>query len=152
MYKKQLQTDQLNARLQTFREPSKLNRPDLGWIKTIRTTLGISLQQLGKKIGITKQSMQEMEQREAEGSITLNALQEVAKAMDMQLVYGFVPKDGSLEALIERKANEAAERIVSRVSKSMKLEDQENSETRIKKAIRERASTLKDEVSKIIWD
>jgi predicted DNA-binding mobile mystery protein A len=152
MYKKQLQRDQLNARLQAFREPSKLNRPDLGWIKTIRTTLGISLQQLGKKIGITKQSMLEMEQREAEGSITLNALQEVAKAMDMQLVYGFVPKDGSLDALIERKANETAERIVSRVSKSMKLEDQENSETRIKKAIRERASTLKDEVSKIIWD
>jgi len=152
MYKKQLQTDQLNARLQAFMEPAKLSRPATGWIKTIRTTLGISLQQLGKKLGITKQSMQEMEQREAEGSITINALQEAAKAMDMQLVYGFVPKDGSLDALIERKANEAAERIVSRASNSMKLEDQENSEIRLKKAIQERATILKNEVSKIIWD
>jgi len=152
MYKKQLQTDQLNARLQAYMEPAKLDRPALGWIKTIRTTLGISLQQLGKKIGITKQSMLEMEQREAEGSITLNALQEAAKAMDMQLVYGFIPKDGSLDALIEKKANEAAARIVSRASNSMKLEDQENSEIRIKKAIQERASILKSDVSKIIWD
>jgi predicted DNA-binding mobile mystery protein A len=152
MHKKQLQTDQLNARLHVFSETAKLSRPATGWIKTIRTTLGISLQQLGKKIGITKQSMQEMELREAEGSITLNALQEAAKAMDMQLVYGFVPKDGSLDALIERKANEAAARIVSRASNSMKLEDQENSEIRIKKAVQERANILKNEVSKIIWD
>ncbi len=152
MYKKQLQTDQLNARLQAFRESAKQSRPASGWIKTIRTTLGISLQQLGKKLGITKQSMQEMELREAEGSITLNALQEAAKVMDMQLVYGFVPKDGTLDALIERKANEAAEKIVLRASNSMKLEDQENSEIRIKKAIQERATILKNEVSKIIWD
>jgi predicted DNA-binding mobile mystery protein A len=152
MYKNQLQTDQLNARLQSYMEPAKLGRPALGWIKTIRTTLGISLQQLGKKLDITKQSMLEMEQREAEGSITLNALQEAAKAMDMQLVYGFVPKDGTLDALIERKANEAAQKIVLRASHSMMLEDQENTEARVRKAIQEKASILKNEVSKILWD
>ena len=70
----------------------------------------------------------------------------------MQLVYGFVPNDGSLEALIDRKAKEAATKIVMRTSNSMKLEDQENSEQRIQKAIAERADELKREISKVLWD
>ena len=35
-----------------------------------------------------------MENREKDGSITIKALKEIAKALDMQLVYGFVPNDG----------------------------------------------------------
>ena len=53
----------------------------------------------------------------------------------MQLVYGFVPNDGSLDALIERKASELAAKIVHRTSNTMKLEDQENSKDRIEKAL-----------------
>ena len=34
--------------------------------------------------------------------------------MDMQLVYGFVPNDGTLDALIDRKAKELARQIVMR--------------------------------------
>ncbi len=80
--------------------------------------MGISLDQLGKKLSITKQSMKEIEQREAEGSVTLNRLKEVAKALDMELVYGFVPKDGSLEALLERKSLRSATEIVMRTSQT----------------------------------
>lgn len=70
----------------------------------------------------------------------------------MQLVYGFVPNDGSLEALIERKAKELATQIVMRTNNSMKLEDQENSKQRIEKAIQERAFAIKTEMLKTLWD
>jgi hypothetical protein len=70
----------------------------------------------------------------------------------MELVYGFVPKDGSLDALIERKAKELATEIVMRTSNSMKLEDQEISYGRIQKAIEERTISLKNEMPKILWD
>ena len=70
----------------------------------------------------------------------------------MQLVYGFVPKDGTLDDLIERKAKELAIRIVSRTSNTMKLEDQENSKQRIKKAIEERTAIIKNEMPKMLWD
>ena len=60
----------------------------------------------------------------------------------MDLVYALVPKDGSLDALIERKARELAIKIVSRTSNTMRLEDQENSTERIKKAIDEGATEL----------
>jgi len=152
MKKKSLQADQLNAKLMVFSDPSNIIVPPTGWINAIRTTLGISLEQLGKKLMITKQSMMEIEQREKDGSLTINRLKEVAEALDMKFVYGFVPQDGSIEALIERKSIAAATEIVLRTSQTMKLEDQENSKERIDKAIRELADQLKTDLSKIIWD
>jgi len=152
MKMQRLQLEQINDKLMAFKGPSKIEMPSNGWINSIRTSLGISQQQLGKKLMITKQSVSEIEQREKEGSITIKALKEVAKAMDLQLVYGFVPKDGSLDSLIERKAMEVATQIVMRTSHTMKLEDQENSKERIEKAIRERAVEIKNDLSKILWD
>ena len=72
--------------------------------------------------------------------------------MDMQLVYGFVPNDGSLDALIDRRAKELARQIVLRTSNTMKLEDQQNSNQRIENAIQERSNALKNEMPKILWD
>ena len=152
MFKKRLQTGQLDARLKAIAALQNIAAMEQGWIKSIRLTIGMSLLQLGNRLNITKQSVLEIENRETEGNITLKTLRDAAKAMDMQLVYGFVPNDGSLEALIERKAKEAATKIVTRTSNSMKLEDQENSEQRIQKAIAERADELKRELSKVLWD
>ena len=112
----------------------------------------MTLQQLANRLSITKQSTQEIEKREKEGTITIKSLREVAKALDMELIYGFVPKDGSIDALIEKKAKVLATKIVSRTSNSMQLEDQANSKKRIQKAINERATLLKNEMPKILWD
>jgi predicted DNA-binding mobile mystery protein A len=112
----------------------------------------MSLQQLADKLSITKQSVQEIELREKEGTITLKSLRETANALDMQLVYGLVPKDGSIDKLIDRKARALATRFVSRTSNSMKLENQENTQQRLKKAIDERASIIKNELPKMLWD
>lgn len=126
--------------------------PPLGWIKSIRTSLGMSLQQLGNKISITKQSVLDIERREQLGRISLKTLRESANALDMELVYSFVPKDGSLDTLIERKVKELATEIVLRTSNTMKLENQEVSKKRIQKAILERTIIIKNEMPKILWD
>lgn len=152
MNKKKLQIAQLDNKLKGFGAAVQIPHPDNGWLKTVRISLGMSLQQVADKLAITKQSVQEIETREKEGSITLNNLRETANALDMQLVYGLVPKDGTIEDLIERKAKELALRIVSRTSNTMKLEDQENSEQRLKKAIEERTAILKNELPKSLWD
>ena len=152
MGKKSLQLQQLNSKMIEFSSLKKTVIPSTGWMKVIRTSLGLSLQQLGEKLSITKQSVKEMEDREREGSISLKTLKEFGKTMDMKLVYGFVPNDGSLDALIDRKALELATKIVKRTSHTMKLEDQENSKKRIEKAIQERAAELKNEMPNILWD
>ncbi len=152
MRKKSLQLQQLNSKMLDYSILKNTTPPPIGWIKAIRTALGMSMQQLGNKLSITKQSVQDIEKREQEGSITLKALKEAAKALDMQLVYGFVPNDGTLETLIDRKAKELATQIVLRTSNTMKLEDQENSKQRIEKAIEERTIVLKNEMPKSLWD
>jgi predicted DNA-binding mobile mystery protein A len=150
--KKILILNQLDAKMKRLNTTSIGELPSTGWIKATRMALGMSQEQLGKKLQITRQSVQELEKREKEGTITLKTLKEVAKAMDIQLVYGFIPNQGSLEALIEKKAIELATRIVMRTSNSMKLEDQQNSDKRLQKAIKERTRMLVNEMPKILWD
>ena len=152
MGKKSLQIQQLNAKMLAYASLQKVAQPPTGWIKAIRNAMGMSMLQLGNRLSITKQSVQDIERREKDGSITIKALREAARALDMQLVYGFVPNDGSLELLIERKAKELATQIVMRTNNTMKLEDQENTKKRIEKAIQERTITIKNEMPKTLWD
>jgi predicted DNA-binding mobile mystery protein A len=152
MGKKSLQIQQLNTKMLAFASLQKVAPPPTGWIKAIRNAIGMSMLQLGNRLSITKQSVQDIERREKDGSITIKALREAARAVDMQLIYGFVPNDGSLELLIERKAKELATQIVMRTNNTMKLEDQENTKQRIEKAIQERTTIIKTEMPKTLWD
>lgn len=152
MGKKSLQLQQLNDKMLAFAKLNKVSVPPTGWIKAIRTSIGMSMQQLGNKLSISKQGILDIEKREKDGSITIKSLREIARALDMQLVYGFVPNDGSLDALIEKRATELATNIVLRTSNTMKLEDQGNTNKRIEKAIKERAEEIKNEMPKVLWD
>ncbi|NQX54034.1 mobile mystery protein A [Pedobacter panaciterrae] len=152
MGKQSLMIQQLNNKLLSFVTLKQVAVPPTGWIKAIRTTLGMSMQQLGNKLSVTKQGILDIEKRENDGSITLKSLREVGRVLDMELVYGFIPKDGSLDTLIEKKAMELASKIVLRTSNTMKLEDQENSKKRIEKAIKERTEDIKNNMPKILWD
>jgi predicted DNA-binding mobile mystery protein A len=152
MSSKKLLFDQLNSKMRAFGQPMRVSPPPTGWVRATRTALGMSLEQLGKRLGMSRQGVRTIEIREAEGAITLKSLREAAQALDMDLVYGFLPKDGTLDALVERKAQELATRIVARTSNTMKLEDQENSMMRLKKAIAERTAMLKHEMPKVLWD
>jgi predicted DNA-binding mobile mystery protein A len=152
MGKKSLQIQQLNSKMLAYASLQKVAPPPTGWIKAIRNAIGMSMLQLGNRLSITKQSVQDIERREKDGSVTIKALREAARALDMQLIYGFVPTDGSLELLIERKAKELATQIVMRTNNTMKLEDQENTKQRIEKAIHERTTIIKTEMPKTLWD
>jgi predicted DNA-binding mobile mystery protein A len=152
MGKKSIQLQQLNSKMLSFVHLKDVAIPPTGWIKAIRTTIGMSMQQLGDKLSISKQGILDIEKREKEGSITIKSLREIAQALDMQLVYGFVPNDGSIDALIEKRAIELATKIVLRTATTMQLEDQGVSNKRIEQAIKERAEEIKNEMPKILWD
>lgn len=152
MKKSVLQIQQLNSKMKVVASVKKITPPPTGWIYALRTALGMTLQQLGNKLSITKQSIQDFERREAEGAITLKSLRDVANVLDMELVYGFVPKDGSLDDLINRKAKELATQIVMRTSNTMKLEGQGIAKQQIEKSIKEKTLSLRNEMPKILWD
>ncbi len=98
-------------------------RPQGGWLKAIRTALGLSLEVLGQRMGATKQAAHQLEALEARDSITLKKLRQAAEAMDCELVYALVPRS-SLQGQIEERARTAARRIIGRVGHTMALENQ----------------------------
>ncbi len=150
--KQQLLLQQTDNKLKAFKDLKGIVAPTKGWINTFRTTLKMSLRQLGNRLHISPQSTKEIEEREANGTITLNSLRDVANAMDMQLVYGFVSKHESLEQMIEKRAKEVALEIVMRANNTMTLEDQQNSKERIEKAIAQKINEIKNEIPKYLWD
>lgn len=150
--KQKLIIEQIDRKLKAFRPLETMIVPDNGWVNAIRTALKMSLRQLGERMKITAQSISGIEQRESNGTITLKTLKEAAKALDMKLVYGFIPKEDSLEKMIEIRAREIAREIVIRTSNTMKLEDQENSKNRINKSIKNKAEEIIDAMPKYLWD
>jgi predicted DNA-binding mobile mystery protein A len=149
---KLLMIEQLDKKLEKFAQIEENIVPGVGWIKAIRSSLNISLLQFAKMLKKSSPTVKEFEEREAEKNVTLKKLAEVGDALNLRLVYGFIPKDGSLEKLIEKRANQVAREIVMRTSHTMKLEDQENSEERLERAIKDRATKIKNELPKYLWD
>jgi predicted DNA-binding mobile mystery protein A len=150
--KQQLILSQVDKKLGQLRILKEIPVPSKGWLHTLRTALQMSLRQLSAKITITPQSLKDMESREVAGTITLNTLRDVANAMDLHLVYGFVSKHESLEQMIEKRAKELAKEIVLRTNNTMILEDQQNSKERIEKAIAQKTAEIKHEMPKYLWD
>ncbi len=150
--KKKLLIEQLDQKLSPFETAGLVMVPQKGWINTIRTTLNMTREQLGSKLGSTKGAIQKIEDREASGQITLNKLKGVGKALDMKFVYGFVPIDGSLDNKINIRAEQLARKIVLRTNQNMKLENQGISNSKINESITELANEIKREMRRSLWD
>ena len=144
--------EQVDKKILLLKKVEDLSIPSTGWIKAIRKALGMSLRQLGEMMGITAQSVKEIEEREMNSTISLKVLKQFGRAMNMKLVYGFIPSGETLDDMISRRALDIAKEIVQRTSASMKLEDQENDPERIERAINEKARKIKDEMPKYLWD
>ncbi len=149
---KKLLIEQLDKKLNAFEGTEKVIIPDQGWINSIRVTLRMTLEQLGAKLNVSRQGAQNIEKSEALGAISLKSMREIGRVLDMKFVYGFVPADGSIENLVNRKAEELAKKIVLRTSQNMKLENQGNSDEQLNRAISDLAAELKREMSKSLWD
>ena len=150
--KKKLLIEQLDQKLANFKDAGMVLVPQKGWVNTIRTTLNMTRDQLGAKLNSTKGAIQKIEEREATGQITINKLKDVGNALNMKFIYGFIPKDGTIESLVNLKAEKLARKIVLRTNQNMKLEDQGIGDEKIAKTIKELASEIKREMKKSLWD
>ena len=144
--------NQLDNKIYKLKWYAKESIPGRGWINGMRIGLHMTLKQFGNRLGISSQGAKGIERREDEGAITIGKMEEIATALDMKFVYGFVPNSGSLKKQIEKQATELATKIVLQTSNNMSLEDQKISDLRIKKAIKERAEEIMIQMPKHLWD
>ena len=118
---------QVDESLRTWREAELSRLPKGGWVRTIRSALGMSTAALARRLGIKAPSVRKFEQAEADGAITLRSLQKLADALNCDLRYALVPRKPLAEILIDR-AREVAKSNVDPVAHTMALEAQGVSE------------------------
>jgi predicted DNA-binding mobile mystery protein A len=118
----------LDARLDQARSMLGLTPPHKGWIRALRDALGMSGGQLARRLGVSPQNVEQTEKSEVTGTIQLATLRKYAEALDTKLVYALVPNT-SLDDLVKQRARQLAINALSRVSHTMRLEDQETSKT-----------------------
>src|SRR5260370_33378009 len=101
-----------------------LNTPPEGWLRTVRSALGMSGAELAKRMGVTRARVTQAEHAELTGGITLKSMQATAEAMGCRFVYAIIPSSGRIEDIITAQARKKAMAIVGTASKHMALENQ----------------------------
>jgi predicted DNA-binding mobile mystery protein A len=135
---------------------AKLNEPmpPSGWLKAIRGSLGLTIRQLAERVGVGHGSIAQLEKREPKKKVTLESLENAARAMDCKIVYAIVPIESgnTLDDIIKSKAQEAAGLILKDVAHTMRLEKQGTSEKQIQKEIERVAKELIESNDPRIWE
>lgn len=152
---KRLILSQMSKKIARFGVMHACSRPVKGWIRAIREAIGMSTEQLAKRMNAkTRSAVSNLEKREKHKSITLGALEDAAKAMDMKVAYILMPIDPNvtLEKYVRKRAEVVATKIVKRTAATMQLEDQETSKKRQQKAIKELTEDIIREMPSILWD
>lgn len=147
-----LQLRQAEEKLVGWHEVAPKHPPAGGWISAVRQAIGMSVAQLADRLGISRTSLAKMEQREVDGGITLDALRRAADALDCDVVYAIVPRTGSLERVVESRADLIAGVLVSRAGHSMSLEAQTVSDEETTAQQKVIARRLLAEWPRDLWD
>lgn len=140
---------QLDKQFDEIRHILKFDRPLSGWIKTLRNALGMTATQLAKRMNISQARVSSIESAEIEGSLTLNKMNEAAKALNCKFVYFLVPEDG-LNNIIKAQAIKSVMENHKNVAHSMRLENQ--SVKKGQEFIEAEAEALIFEESNKIWE
>ena len=118
-----LKLRQLGDALQPLAARPLPERPRGGWLKAVRSALGLTTRQLATRIGLAQSTVVAAEKREAAETISLGQLRRLADALDCELRYLLVPRT-PLSAQVEAQAERKARERVAAVAHTMALEAQ----------------------------
>ncbi|MBU6213543.1 MAG: mobile mystery protein A [Actinomycetales bacterium] len=114
----------LDPRLARAREAAAtMSVPRDGWIRTLRTALGMSAGNLAARMGTAESTVLRMETSETRAAIRLDTLRRAAEALDCDLVYALVPRRGLAET-VQAQAERRAAMSLAPVQHTMELEAQ----------------------------
>ena len=80
-------------------------------------------EEVARRLGVTKQSVADIERAEANGTIGLDTLRRVAETLDCVVLYAIVPAT-TLEEIVDRRAREVAAHDLALAHHTMLLENQ----------------------------
>jgi predicted DNA-binding mobile mystery protein A len=132
----------LDDRLSQLRElRAQLTVPHGGWSKALRTALGMTLEDLAGRLGVTRSVVSRLETSEQKQTIQLDSLRRVAEAMNCDLVYALVPRE-PLQEMVEQQRDWAARKLDTRTRTHMRLEDQDENDPSLADWRKEHSASL----------
>ena len=144
-------TRQVDRKLEQFRPLLNTPVPRKGWISEIRRALGMSLRQLGARVGVSQAAVSQFEGGEVAGTISLGTLHKAAAALDCEFVYAIVPRH-SLDKVLSARARTVAAKMFERTTHSMHLEHQDVPQAETKKQRDDLAEQLLRDRPRTLWD
>ncbi|MBC7564344.1 MAG: mobile mystery protein A [Gemmatimonadaceae bacterium] len=147
-----LRLRQAIALLEPWQTLRSARAPSQGWVSTIRRGLGMSSAQLAVRMQFSRQSLEALEAREVAGTATIEALRRAADALDCDLVYALVPRQGSLDDVVTAQARRVATRLVGRAGHTMALEQQTVAGSETEQQIAVLTRRLLAEWPRGLWD
>ena len=114
----------LSEKLDTLTPLRGTKPPVGGWLRSIRLALGMPLHYPAKRLKITMPGFMKLEKTEGSGAISLKTLQRAADALNCDLVYALLPRDGTLSDHVRSRARKKARKVIDPVGHSMLLEAQ----------------------------
>jgi len=141
--------DKANQALRKFNGFSML--PPEGWLRTIRSALGMSGPQLASRLGVSKARISKAEKDEISGSLTLKTMQNMAEAMGCKFVYAVIPAM-EVEKMIKRQAIKKAQEKVKSASTHMALEAQALSKDQLAFEIERIAAEIVAKMPADLWN
>jgi len=118
--------------------------PNVGWVQALRESVGMSSDELGRRMGTVGTSVLRLEAAEREGRARLDTLRRAADALDCDLIYALVPRR-PLEDMVTDQARLKAGALLAGVGHSMLLEDQQVDSAVAREQLTEHAALIADE-------
>lgn len=141
----------LDDKLEVLKPARKVHRPIKGWIKAIRSTLGMTTAQMAIKVGVSQPRIVHIEQSEPLGDIKISTMQKIANSLEMDFFYGFVPRK-SLEDIVKQRATQIAKERLKRVGHTMALESQDISSKKQEEMLEKIVAELLNDLPKKFWE
>ncbi len=148
---KQIIRDQYRSKIDQLIDIKRIKSPKEGWIRTLRTALGMSSPQLATRLGVSKSQASQMERMEMEDRITLKQLRRVADEFNCDLLYALVPRQ-SIETMIREQAEKKAQNLVKKTDVQMKLEAQQLPKEMLERQIEVETERLIKELPRDLWE
>ena len=125
-------------------------RPQTGWIRSIRQSLGMTAAQLAQRVGVSQPRILAIERAETTAAVELKTLQRVAEALNCRLVYAFIPKE-PLEQVVRKRARVVATERLAGVEHTMRLENQGTSTEAQDERLSEAIDFLAEHADGSLW-
>lgn len=149
---KNIKRNQIDRYLAEYNQIKQMPTPKQGWIKYIRNALGMTAEQLAKRVGVNRRRLVKIEQAEVHDAITVKTLREVAQALNCKLILAIVPRT-SIDQIIKEQATQYVKKHLKEVSHHMALESQSVTDQKAVEAqIEDLVQQYLSKSLKIIWD